>query len=132
MDSTTTRPPGVSGSAAPRIGWFRVLTPELQAGFVGMLVILIAMLVIGLINLRNVYTTSAAREHTYAVKIALQQLLSSTLDAETGERGFTITGLASYLDPYEPAPTRLSGNLAPLRALTASHPDTQAHCDQTT
>jgi len=132
MDSTTTRPPGVSGSAAPRIGWFRVLTPELLAGFVGMLVILIAMLVIGLVNLRNVYTTSAALEHTYAVKIALQQLLSSTLDAETGERGFIITGVASYLEPYERARMRLSDNLAQLRALTAGNPEHQADVDRLT
>jgi len=86
--------------------------------------------VVGLVNLRNVYTTSAALEHTYAVKIALQQLLAATLDAETGERGFIITGAASYLEPYERARVRLSANLAQLRALTVGNREHQADVDR--
>src|SRR5207247_8577184 len=112
------------------MGWSRVLTPELLAGFVLILVILIATLVVGLVNLRNVYTTSAALEYTYAVKIALQQLLAATLDAETGERGFIITGAASYLEPYERARVRLSANLAQLRALTVGNREHQADVDR--
>jgi len=120
----------VSRPDGARIGWSRVLTPELLAGFVLIIVILIAMLVVGLNNLRNVYATSEALEHTHAVKIALQELLASTLDAETGERGFIITGLPSYLEPYERARTRLSTNLAHVRALTMSNPEQQADVDR--
>jgi len=64
------------------------------------------------------------------VKIALQQLLAATLDAETGERGFIITGAASYLEPYERARVRLSANLAQLRALTVGNREHQADVDR--
>jgi signal transduction histidine kinase len=130
VDSRTTHSREVSESDPPRGGWSRVLTPKLLAGFVLILIILVATLVVGLVNLRHVYTTSVALEHTYAVKIALQQLLAATLDAETGERGFIITGAASYLEPYERGRVRLSANLAQLRALTVRNREHQADVDR--
>ncbi len=46
---------------------------------------------------------------TYSLELitAIQDVLSSLQDIETGERGFVITGLAPYLKPYETALTRL-------------------------
>ena len=67
--------------------WSRVLTPGLVIGFVGAIVVLLAMLFVGLGNLHDVYGTTEAVAHTYAVKAALEQLLSKIVDAETGERG---------------------------------------------
>ena len=34
------------------------------------------------------------------VKMQLRALLASLIDAETGERGYIITGNESYLEPY--------------------------------
>ena len=88
---------------AQRAGELRVLSPGLLAGFAAIVLVLIAAGVINALNLRNVYDASDAVAHTNAVKTSLQEILTAALDAETGERGFVITGAASYLEPYERA-----------------------------
>lgn len=42
-------------------------------------------------------------DHTYKVLLSIDRLLSDLQDAETGERGFIITGIPSYLMPYQNA-----------------------------
>jgi CHASE3 domain sensor protein len=100
---------------------FRVLTPALLAGFGGMTAVLIATLVIGPANLRSVHTAGDAVAHTQAVKAALQQLLATAVDAETGQRGFIITGEASYLESYNRARESIAADIARVGALTADN-----------
>jgi CHASE3 domain sensor protein len=57
--------------------------------------------------------------HTWAVQNAVEKLLSSMLDAETGERGFVLTGKAQYLEPYNRALAAVPGELATLNRLLA-------------
>jgi len=38
--------------------------------------------------------------HTFEVLQNLDLVLSSLTDAETGERGYVLTGTATYLEPY--------------------------------
>ena len=49
-------------------------------------------------------------------------LLSSLQEAETGQRGYIISGKAEYLGPYYHSATRITGQLGQLRSLTADHP----------
>jgi signal transduction histidine kinase/DNA-binding response OmpR family regulator/CHASE3 domain sensor protein len=89
---------------------------------------LVAVLVVGLIawlysqSLANRRDTADAVTHTLRVTQALQSLLSTLLDAETGQRGYLLTGEESYLQPYDEARTRLNAEFDQLRALTASDP----------
>ena len=46
-----------------------------------------------------------ALNHTHAVQLQLSLVLSDLTDAETGQRGFLLTGLESYLEPYNTART---------------------------
>ncbi|PYR03260.1 MAG: hypothetical protein DMG00_26815 [Acidobacteria bacterium] len=110
--------------------WSRVLTPGLVIGFVGAIVVLLAMLFVGLGNLHDVYGTTEAVAHTYAVKAALEQLLSKIVDAETGERGFMITGDGKYLEPYEPARMTISTSFAETRTLIADNRAQQVDLDR--
>ena len=59
-------------------------------------------------------------------RAALNGLLQNILDAETGQRGYLLTGEASYREPYDGAVKKIDGNLASLRALYAERPDEQA------
>ncbi|MEO5736939.1 MAG: CHASE3 domain-containing protein [Variovorax sp.] len=59
-------------------------------------------------------------------RAALNGLLQNILDAETGQRGYLLTGEASYREPYDGAVKKIDGNLASLRALYAQRPDEQA------
>lgn len=49
--------------------------------------------------------------------LSAERLMSDLKDAETGQRGFLLTGKESYLEPYEAALARLRTELANLRRL---------------
>jgi CHASE3 domain sensor protein len=55
------------------------------------------------------------------------RLLSALKDAETGQRGFLLTGREYYLDPYRQALSDVPSFLNDLEGLTKSCPE-QAHC----
>jgi signal transduction histidine kinase len=50
------------------------------------------------------------------------QLLQHMLDAETGQRGYLLTGDARYLEPYQSATSVIAQNLDELRGLYLQHP----------
>jgi methyl-accepting chemotaxis protein len=63
--------------------------------------------------------------HTYQVRTELADLLSELKDAETGQRGYLITGEDSYLAPYQAALPAIKGTLEDLRKLSSDNPDQQ-------
>ncbi len=60
---------------------------------------------------------------------AANQLLVDVLDAETGNRGYSLTGRGDYLQPYLDARRRYPADLARLRALVAGEEDLEALVD---
>jgi signal transduction histidine kinase len=60
------------------------------------------------------------------VRGTLNQLLQNMLDAETGQRGYLLTGEASYRQPYDSAVKQVDGHLATLRQLYADQPAERA------
>src|SRR4051812_22649039 len=82
-------------------------------------------LIIGLITFstinflrNNIYNSHAAVKHTESVLTALDKIRDDMLNAETGQRGFIITGKEEYLEPYERAASKLDKDMASLRNLT--------------
>lgn len=63
------------------------------------------------------------------VAIELQTLLSLITQAETGQRGFVITGKEEYLEPYHNSRQRLPKSLATLRRNLGSSPTQLARID---
>jgi len=61
--------------------------------------------------------------HSLEVIEKLQQLLSTVKDAETGQRGFVLTGEDRYLEPYTKARADLEGEMASARSLLAAEPE---------
>lgn len=119
-----------TSSGASTIAWSHVTTPGLLAGFVMTVIVLVATLIVGLANLRNVHATSDAVTQTYSVKVALQQLLSTILDAEAGGRGFIITGAPGYLRPYDQAVGTISDEFMQVRQLMANDPAQHADLER--
>jgi methyl-accepting chemotaxis protein len=81
---------------------------------------------IGVVAYRSVDTltkTSYAVTHTYTVIERIAGLLSELKDAETGQRGFVITGDDSYLEPYRSGTRRAPALLEELKQLTADNPN---------
>src|SRR5262249_46343301 len=87
---------------------------------------LLVVLAIALLSYRN---GVAARDADLERKLAQQVesenaiLLSTLKDAETGQRGYLLTGEEQYLEPYRNAVKLLPELLEQLKAATANQPD---------
>jgi len=66
-------------------------------------------------------------EHTLEVEMRIMRVFSTLQDAETGQRGYLLTGIESYLEPYNEAAPRLDAELAALETLTADNPTQRAN-----
>ena len=65
------------------------------------------------------------RQHTYLVIAEIRGLQGELLDAETGERGYLLTGGDAFLVPYYHAFAEVPRRIASLRTLTADNPRQQ-------
>jgi len=68
---------------------------------------------------RTFLVTSEEVNHAHEVVEQLDHLLAEMTDAETGQRGYLITGSVRYLAPYERATARIADTLHAIRVLTA-------------
>jgi PAS domain S-box-containing protein len=83
--------------------------------------------VLTLHNIREVATGVQWVSHTHEVLGQLEQVVSTLKDAETGQRGYLLTGERPYLEPYDQALLRIQGQLDRLRDLTIDNPPQTAH-----
>ncbi len=65
-------------------------------------------------------------ERAELTRQSVGQLMNTMLDAETGTRGFLLTGDAVYLQPYESALAQLDSHLDQLRQQLADQPEALA------
>ena len=77
-------------------------------------------------NTRKLTETAQWVTHTRVVIEGLEGLLSALQDAETGQRGYLITGAERYLDPYQNALMRVDKRIEELRGLTGDNPSQQS------
>ena len=64
-------------------------------------------------------------QHTLKVINQVERIMSSAKDAETGNRGFLITGEDEYLQPYTVAVRELPGEIDKFASLTSDNPSQQ-------
>ncbi len=84
-------------------------------------VLLITVLVVVAVSFRAFRQTkeaAEARKHTFVVMNSADELLSALRDAETGQRGYSLTGDEAFLEPYLAVRDSISGHLEELRQLT--------------
>lgn len=99
----------------------------------GLALVLSFFLATGLVAWRNVEVLRANNQqiiHTHEVILAVDELLSAAQDAETGQRGYLLTGNVSYLQPYETATRDLNRRLGDIAELTRDNPVQQGHLNQ--
>jgi signal transduction histidine kinase/CheY-like chemotaxis protein/CHASE3 domain sensor protein len=77
-------------------------------------------------NTRTLRDDNALIVHSHAVIIALDTLLSTLQDAETGQRGFILTGDEKYLAPYKNALTDVGPDIDTVATLTQDNQTQQA------
>jgi PAS domain S-box-containing protein len=71
--------------------------------------------------------TQAAVAHSFEIVNAAHSFVQAMHDAETGQRGFLITGDDNYLKPYETGAQTAPAKLDELRQLTREDPEQQRH-----
>lgn len=82
---------------------------------------------IAYLNIQSLRENDQAIRHTHQVLIALDDLLSTTQDAETGQRGFLLTGARTYLEPYSSAVAALPDKIETVATLTQDNANQRAN-----
>ena len=103
---------------------------KIAAGFAVSSALLIGIGLVAYRSLDSLVTTAASVTHTYQVKDKMAAVLSSLTDAETGQRGYIITGDEAFLAPYKEALSSVANRIKELRNLTLDNPDQQRRLDQ--
>jgi CHASE3 domain sensor protein len=88
-------------------------------------VLIAIILLVGGLTWDRFSAARSARElsqHTYEVLVTLNDLGIAVRDAETGQRGYLLTGNDDYLSPYRSALGRVSFLQGELQRLTADNP----------
>jgi PAS domain S-box-containing protein len=80
-------------------------------------------------SITDLIEISRQAEHTQKILQKLYVILSNVTDAETGQRGYIITGDERYLEPYHRTLTYLYSNIKDLRMLLADNSIQQQRID---
>jgi methyl-accepting chemotaxis protein len=102
---------------------------KIGSGFGLTLVILIAIGAVSYTSTAKFMDSATWVAHTYEVLDDLAGFLAAMQDAETGQRGYVITGEDRYLEPYRNAAGVADQNLKNLRRLTADNAAQQRRLD---
>lgn len=97
---------------------------------IGLAVVIVFFVGSGILSYYNIKTlrqNMATVTHTHEVITAVGDLMALTKDAETGQRGFLLTGKPEYLDPYNVALDNLRKRISDVARLTADNEDQQNH-----
>jgi diguanylate cyclase (GGDEF)-like protein/PAS domain S-box-containing protein len=76
----------------------------------------------GYFTLAHLRESGAWATHTQEVLLAIANIESDLVNAETGQRGYLLTGKKNYLRPYEAARKNTADHLASFLALVADNP----------
>jgi len=85
----------------------------------GVALLITAVVVSSFWAFRQISEAASARQHTYDVISGAHDLMSSLIDAETGQRGYLLTADDAFLKPYLAVRDNITGQLHSLRQLTS-------------
>jgi len=93
----------------------------------GAIALLLAANVTTFVMIQRTAAINEQVERSQQVRRAAGALLLSLVDAETGQRGFLLSGDPGFLGPYNRAETSVPDQLEDLKRLTAGDPQLEAH-----
>ena len=70
----------------------------------------------------NLLETQKLVAHTYEVKGMLNEIEKDLVDAETGQRGYLVTGATNYLEPYDAGRKNFQLHIDELKKLVSDNP----------
>jgi methyl-accepting chemotaxis protein len=98
---------------------------KLGIGILLLLIMFITVSVSSYQNIQEIRENEARVNHTNEVLLKIQHINADLMQAETGKRGYIITGDMSYLEPYDNAIRTVYGNINELTELTSENTNHQ-------
>ena len=103
------------------------LKRNLLIGFGISLLILILSSVASYISIKNLLSSAQLVDHSNIVSNEAGEVISTMKDAETGQRGYLLTGDAIFLQPYNGSYDKVIEMIADLKDLTKDNPIQQVN-----
>ena len=98
------------------------LSQKILAGFLVCTIILVATAIFAVRNNEKYSDTTQWVNHTYEVLQEFEQIQASAVDAQTGTRGYVITGNEAFLEPYTAALNSINEHVSRVRELCVDNP----------
>jgi methyl-accepting chemotaxis protein len=103
---------------------------KIAAGFALAFLLLLGIGGVAYRSITSLRNTSQLIAHTYIVLEHVTGVLSLLKDAETGQRGYVITGDEAFLEPYQTGIAGVPAVIKDLRQLTTDNPHQQKRIDE--
>jgi PAS domain S-box-containing protein len=94
------------------------ITKKIIASLAFLALLVVLVMTLALSSFRQIESSAAARKRTFILLNQADELLSAVIDAETGQRGYLLTGDDAFLAPYMTVKDSVSGQLKDLRQRT--------------
>ena len=102
---------------------------KIALGFAVSFVVLAAVGLVAYRSIESLTRSSYAVAHTHTVLEDLAGVFGEIRAAETGQRGYVITGEEVYLEPYQSGTANVGRLMSELRHLTSDNPNQQRRLD---
>ncbi|HEY4148878.1 MAG TPA: response regulator [Chitinophagaceae bacterium] len=103
---------------------------NLLIGFGLSLFLLVITSIASYSSISGLLESAALVNHTNTVILNLENVISTMKDAETGQRGYLLTGKEAYLAPYTGASERALDIVGTIRKYTLGNPDQQKSVEE--
>lgn len=105
------------------------LGKKILIGFVFCVFILFGVSLFSFKNSEKFVSTNEWVNHTHEVLYEFEQIMAYSSDAETGSRGFIITGDRAFLEPYSDARLKIFQHISVVKELTKDNPVQQRNVE---
>lgn len=95
---------------------------NLRIGYGLSILLLLISSIASYLSINGLVKSTEMVNHTNTVILELENTLSLLKDAETGQRGYLITGLNLFLDPYKNANIQIPGRIQRIKQLISDNP----------
>ena len=98
------------------------LGKKIYAGYIIILILMTSVSVVVYSSITSIIDASKWVNHTYVVIRTGEDVAGAMVDMETGQRGFMVTGIDEYLEPYNDGNTRFDRLIKKGQELTSDNP----------
>ncbi|MVN22391.1 response regulator [Mucilaginibacter arboris] len=103
------------------------ISRDLQLGFGLSLLLVLISSIASYISIRNLLDNAEKVDQSNLVILKLENIISTMKDAETGQRGFLLSGDEIFLQPYNGSDQKVFSAIKEVSRLTANDRDMQQH-----